>query len=379
MKYDKNIYQRGPVKFNDYINDKYTVVHNKLYKNALYNYLYNRISSLIRKEILYTLFKCMNECYTEFNDDIVSIIQNHTINENVFIPINIIDVDNKCNEIYFNKILTYINNNKTYRENIFGKLNSLNITNKDQEKYIKYILLNTILLLIYCKDYISRNKGDNRKNIDVSNFIIRQNDISYILTENGLSILETQKSNEDELFIFEQMQKSDIHIGFNSDGYFILDIDEDIDIYDIYDKLYYIIFLINKILLDSIYDSFFDKFLENFKIIEIPQDEYWKPSSIILFERNYPHRKTNIDLTPYWSNYQDTSDINYVDLKYFADSNMQNSIIEKIDYVKGKVFLYEKEKDFNYVADVKYINEDTEIDNTLIENTFVNKIKNMYS
>ena len=55
MNYDKLIYESRPVKFNDYMSNKYDIVHNELYKDALCSYLNYSIYSLLVEKVLYKL------------------------------------------------------------------------------------------------------------------------------------------------------------------------------------------------------------------------------------------------------------------------------------------------------------------------------------
>ena len=60
MNYDKLIYESRPVKFNDYMSNKYDIVHNELYKDALCSYLNYNIYSLLVEKVLYKLISKFN-------------------------------------------------------------------------------------------------------------------------------------------------------------------------------------------------------------------------------------------------------------------------------------------------------------------------------
>ena len=68
MNYDKLIYESRPVKFNDYMSNKYDIVHNELYKDALCSYLNCSIYSLLVEKVLYKLISKFNNFITQYND-----------------------------------------------------------------------------------------------------------------------------------------------------------------------------------------------------------------------------------------------------------------------------------------------------------------------
>ena len=59
--YNDMLYDSRPVSINEYISDKYNVIHNKLYNDALNKYLDSLISKYINEEFL-------SECRNIFND-----------------------------------------------------------------------------------------------------------------------------------------------------------------------------------------------------------------------------------------------------------------------------------------------------------------------
>ena len=69
MNYDKLIYNTRPVKFNDYINNKYDIVHAELYEDALQRFLHSHIYETIMGVNLYNILNVFNNFLTEFNDD----------------------------------------------------------------------------------------------------------------------------------------------------------------------------------------------------------------------------------------------------------------------------------------------------------------------
>ena len=380
MQYNDLVYKTGPTNVNDYISNKYNIIHNMLYEDALSNYLHSYIHDVIFKELLYTLFVCMNNCITSYNDnnDIVNLSLLDSLKQNdpyKIFTLSEINNNNLLRKPYFDSLLMYIEFHTNYKKQINNVFKSLNVL-AQRDDYLKYIIVNVISLMETLKNNISiiANVSKNQ----FSDFIIRYNNSLYMINEyNEITFINTELSNN-EIFIYEEQYKLDFHIGFNKDGYFILDIDPTIsfDVFANYDKLYYIISYINNQLLELMFNQIKTQFSKTNTIIEKPQDEYFLPSSIIIYQDAYPHKKTIVDLAPYWSDYQDHSNIDFANKK-IIDEEIKDAKVEDIDYVKGKVKLYSKMHDIEYTVDAKYVGENTEINDELIENTFVQKLRNI--
>lgn len=372
MQYDNLIYTSGPNNIKNYVSNKYNIVHNQLYEDALYNYVYNFTKNQIIYNLLYNLFVILNTyCIVNDLEDIININKINTLKNNTLYKIFSIE------EIYNNQLYneTYINNLKQYIDNneqITNVFHELNINYQEKYDYIIYIIVNIISLI----QDIKQNIQNIIYQIDISNnfsdFIIKYKNNLYIIDELELTLFKTEIS-DNEIFIYEDQYRSDFHLGFNKDGYFILDINPDIDINNYYDSLYYIISYVNNLLFNILFNDISNKYINSNIIIEKPNSEYYLPSSIIIYENQYPHKKKIIDLTPYWSTYNDYSNINISDIKYNNES-INDAIIDNIDYVNGTVKIYSKSRNQEYIIDTKYINGDTEVDTSLIDNTFIQKI-----
>ena len=397
MQYDSLIYNSGPTNIKDYVNNRYNIVHNQLYEDALHNYVYNFTKDIIMKQLLYNLFNCMNNCITPYNDE-ENIINIQRINElknnqlyRIF-TIEEIKENNLYNTEYINLLNTYMNENG-YDLKIQDVFNLLCIDENNKNDYITYIIVNIVSLIYDIKQNIKNTINYQLDiNNDFSDFIIRYKNTLYIINENtditslnelteedlqNNLLLYTEKS-DNEIFIYEDQYKMDYHIGYNSDGYFILDINPEIDITSNYDKLYYIMSYINYLLLNFLFNDICDRFINNNLIIEKPQNEYYLPSSIIIYEKKYPYKKKIVDLSPYWSNYNDHSDINIEDIKY-TNEELRDAHIENIDYINGTVKIYSKMRDQEYTVNTRYINENTIINDDIVKNTFSQKIKNIHN
>lgn len=388
MQYNDLLYSSEPNNIKDYISDKYNIVHNQLYEDALHNYVYEYSKKIVMKDILYNLFVCMNNCLTTYND-INEIVNLYTTDEQPGIYIdnehkksfNIFSIEESSaivNKNYITKLINYINYNCPSINSVFNELSITNDMNK--RKYINYIVVNVISLMEDIKNEIIKNKRNikYKQNTNLydsptfSDFIIRYNNSLYILGENNdLILFEPEQNNNlaSEVFIYEEQYKLDFHIGFNKDGYFILDISDELDIENAYDQLYYIMSYINNLLLNLLLNDLSEKYIDSNTIIEKPNNEYYLPSTIIIYEKQYPHRKKIIDLSPYWSNYQDHSNINIEDIKYM-DEKIKDASIENINYINGDITMYSKMHDMTFKVNKKYINGNTNVNDDLIKNTF---------
>ena len=403
MQYNDLIYNSGPVSVKDYVSNKYNIVHNKLYEDALHNYVYEYAKKIIMKDIFYNLFSSMNNCITLYNDEflyepeslILRIVNLDKINElkngelyKVF-KLEEIKNENLINDDYINLLLDYTNSDERPYKSSFNNAFKLLCIDKDKKyQYINYIIVNLVSLLDDVKNNIIEVQSNRFKSISINNFsdfIIRYKNSLYIVDEEtGLTLFNTENSSNDvldvndinyynEIFIYEEQYKMDYHIGFNEGGYFILDIDESVDIRKNYEKLYYIISYVNYLLLNLLLELIVENYLKSNTILEKAQSEYYLPSSIIIYSNTYPHTKTLVDLSPYWSDYNDHSDIYVEDIKIINEP-INDFEIEDINYIDGSMKVYSRMHDINYNIPKKYINENFKINDELINNTFIQKI-----
>ena len=150
MNYDKLIYNTRPVKFNDYINNKYDIVHAELYEDALQRFLDSHIYETIMGVNLYNILNVFNNFLTEFNDDkiddFVMYVQSQ-YTEDGFHIFDAEEIDSILNEdvqdhkTYFNRLVKYIlESDDTI--NIRNAFDELDMNQESQENYLKYILFN---------------------------------------------------------------------------------------------------------------------------------------------------------------------------------------------------------------------------------------------
>ena len=385
MNYDKLIYNTRPVKFNDYINNKYDIVHAELYEDALQRFLDSHIYETIMGVNLYNILNVFNNFLTEFNDDkiddFVMYVQSQYTEDGFHIfdeeeIDNILNGDVQDHKTYFNRLVKYIlESDDTI--NIRNAFDELDMNQESQENYLKYILFNMIVLLYSVKSNLQSK--DIGQISDISDFIIKYKNSIYVINEEETDFIASEQDidNEEFVFIYEDTIKNDYHIGYNKEGKWIIDINKDIQIdSNIYDYLSVLITSTNDNLKSIMLRNLLDDFLSTHRIVEIQNEEYYKASKIIIYNKYFPFNKRIIDLTPYWNNYQFYNNKNIEDIKV-TEENKNDSYITDIDYIHGKVKMYSKINDMSYDVDFDYVKNNTEIDDSILRNTFTYKLNKL--
>ena len=385
MNYDKLIYNTRPVKFNDYINNKYDIVHAELYEDALQRFLHSHIYETIMGVNLYNILNVFNNFLTEFNDDkiddFVMYVQSQYTDDGFHIfdeeeIDNILNEDVQDHKTYFNRLVKYIlESDDTI--NIRNAFDELDMNQESQENYLKYILFNMIVLLYSVKSNLQSK--DIGQISDISDFIIKYKNSIYVINEEETYFIASEQDidNEEFIFIYEDTIKNDYHIGYNKEGKWIIDINKDIQIdSNIYDYLSVLITSTNDNLKSIMLRNLLDDFLSTHRIVEIQNEEYYKASKIIIYNKYFPFNKRIVDLTPYWNNYQFYNNKNIEDIKV-TEENKNDSYITDIDYIHGKVKMYSKINDMSYDVDFDYVKNNTEIDDSILRNTFTYKLNKL--
>lgn len=381
MNYNQLIYKRGPVKYEDYISDRYDHIHYNLYLNALNKYLTEYIQDLIKNKILYTLFNCMNNCLINSNgylsSENIQLIKETLNNTNLhYLTINNIN-ENFYQKENFDKLYNFIQENPLgkYIKEAFKELNI--IQENDQYQYILYLVINILYILNNLKDDI-RNIIYLTDIVNISDFIISVDNVNFIYGEDGLTKfnLESDENNLLTIFIYEFDQQNNIHISYNSYGQIILEI-QNINIDEFELQLNEIINKSNYNIINIMVDDFISKYKFTHKIIEYKNSEYYLPSKILIFDNLYPHHKIKVDLSNYWSDYQDLiNQHSYIEVKN-KENNINDLVITDINYIQGTVKLYSKSFDEYYYTTFDRINENFEIDDSILNNTFGQKLINL--
>lgn len=299
--YNSIVYESGPIKFTDYINNNPNKIHIKLYEDALSKFIEHYcISQLIYNSLIYVK-----------SEEFQNLIETLDISEQ-----------------YSSDDFT----SKISPEEFLHKFMSQNLTN------------------------------------DISDL----SNLSKILLSNK-KIHDAYAKFNKEILVYRTI---------NVDSYLSHDV-----IFPNYNPP--IINYINDTTFD--YNTFINDAKENFRknvyIIEKYNDEYWKPSAIIIFhnmskmldyyEENYLHIcKQEVNLDTWWNHTQDKNRYKPQDVKIVRE-RLSNPQVKYLDYINGKAIMNDKSKpelDFNIDFDI--INEDTDIsDEYLLKGLFRTKLK----
>jgi len=116
----------------------------------------------------------------------------------------------------------------------------------------------------------------------------------------------------------------------------------------------------------------------NYKLVEIKQDEYFKPSKVIIKNLSYPFTATTYDLDKYWDNYEFLEEYKDLSEYWIDEESTKDAELIYIDYIKGKGKFKSKYTQKEFWVDFNYINENTRLnkDNFSLTNTFSYKLNN---
>lgn len=376
MNYNNILYNSGPVKYSDYISNKYDLVHYDLYNNALNKYLTAYIEDIIHNKIIYYLFYCLNRYPVDelyINPDNIGLLDNDFV----------YDENNDIIQQVFNILLLdefyeyYFINEETLCLPIIDTFTELSIENN--EVLQKKAILNILTHILYIIEILKNNVSNISQIGNISDFILKYKEVYYIFGEDNKTNFHLE-NDENNILIYEDTDRADIHIYYNQSGKIILDIDsenEDINIDDIYDDLSYELSKSNYNILYSCFNDLIDNYKKTHKIIEIKKPEFYLPSEIFIIDTKYPHTKKKVDLTPYWSDYYEYQNSkSFIDIKT-KDEPINDAIITDINYIQGTVKLYSKQNDEYYKVKFSKINKDYELDDNLLKDSFGEKLRKL--
>ena len=389
MQYNSVLYQNRAVKFTDFITNKYNVIHNKLYIDALNKYMMHYIDSIVSGKFLHRIFQLFNVYFVnhteQTEEDIIDI-------EAAFSNLSslaIIPLDNILNDDVYNDPEKHLNDLTEFMasdEVVLAAINKLQIFSNNKKKYIKFIIVN-ILYFIYClKRSLSsiENWQEIIEIIDITDFIITYKNNSYIIKEGDditsveqVTLIQTEYTSSDIMLAHEYISMGDIHIGYTENGTWIIDISNEIDLSDdeLRQLLSNLIKTTNANLWNLLISNIKNMYMETHRIIEQKAGEYWQPSKILIITTFYPYTKEVVDLSPWWNDYQEYKHLSTDNIIANETSNMIDAKVQYIDYVRGKTKVYSKTNDITKTLDLNYIHADTEIDEeSTLANTFAYKL-----
>ena len=386
MLYNSILYKNRPIKYQDYISNKYNIIHRKLYDDALNKYIRSYINDIISGKFMHRIFQMFNIYFSEHTDKTEEDIIDYTETFDKITGLSIIPMSDILNNEQYSKESMQELIDTIYEDELIKKtIDNLQIYTNNKKKYIKYVIVN-ILYFVYClKRSLANisNFADIINIADISDFIITYKESCYMIAEDNddnLTLIQTEYTTKDIMFIYEYINKGDIHIGYTEDGKWLIDISSEIDLSDeeLQQILKNLINTTNYNLWNMFIDNIKEMFLKTHKIIENKLPEYWQPSKIMIITTFYPYKKQVVDLAPWWNDYQEYKNHQIENLIADETMNMVDAKVEYIDYVRGKTTIYSKSTDVEKTVDLNYIHGDTEMDDeATLANTFTYKLKHI--
>ena len=359
-RYDEMIYQSRPVKFDEFINDKYNKVHVELFNDALNKYYNSLVLNLINHKFMFEFFKLFENTYDDdYNIFYNNFYQNVLLSDYIKNIIKQLSIDEtKLYKYLFDLTNEFIDNIKHTIIDNDVLLDSVN-------NIIKTLSYIGDFRIIYLNNgiFLEAENENEIFNHEFTSYIVKyeSDDNTYTIVEENFFMTE----NEDYVFILEN--ENGINLAYNKYGEFILMLDDakynpniNFSIFDYMDQS-------NKSILKLFREYVLSLYKSNHKVIEIKNDEYWMPSSIIIISNVSPYTKKVESLEKYWNNIQSKDDLNVSDIK-LTDYDINDAEIIDINYVSGKAQLRSKLNDMKFEVPFEYINKNLDVNEKMILN-----------
>lgn len=119
-----------------------------------------------------------------------------------------------------------------------------------------------------------------------------------------------------------------------------------------------------------------DEFLDDFRMKEIKADEYFKPSNIVFYEKKFPYRRIDVDLTPWWNDFQAQIVDKDLDDKMIDEEDKTYGEAIYVDYINGKTKIRNRMTGKEFWVSNEYVKNLIDNDK-MLGNTFGHMLKNM--
>lgn len=303
--YNDMLYDSRPVTINEYLSDKYNIIHKELFNDALNKYIDQYISKFINYNFLYNIYSVFAN-----NTDYIDILKN--LEEDSLIYKSLYNAE--INQKYLLDVAEILN---TYIDTIIDYL-----INNDM------VTLNNDMLKLTTNDIWDFRKHKN----NIGNII------KVYFDDNGKIVVNVCENSR---FI-----SNDI----------IDDLEEQLDI-------------INTKIINDIRLKALEYFKKSHRIIEIKNIEYWMPSEVIIIHNSKPFTKNKIDLTKYWNNYQKLEDYDISKLKISNENILDSEVtyldyIKGTAHMFSKSSDISYEVPFKYLNENSNVSEDMKLTNT---------------
>ena len=362
--YDDMLYDSRPVQFNEFMSNKYNIIHNELYNDALNKFCNDVVNNSMTYEFVYEFYKLMegNELvfdtiYDEYNKSNDNNIVKNTLSS--------ISIDSYN---FLKDIFNFVSEKIDLIKNTITDDNGISHINIDK-KYINDFRI------IYLKNNVYlRQESDEQKNDDSEDAVFDVFHYSFDSELNTYTYIEEylfMSEMKDYVILLEDVAGNTIY--FNKYGELILLI-EDVKFNSEESKFKIINFINdqNEKIFDFVKSRCLYYFNKNHRILEIKNNEYWQPSSIMTISNVSPYKKNIYDLSKYWNMNQEYSDANIEELK-IINENIKDAKLVSINYVNGTAKFVSKINDLDFTVPFKYLNDETIVsDEMKLNNLFRN-------
>ena len=362
--YDDMLYDSRPVQFNEFMSNKYNIIHNELYNDALNKFCNDIVNNSMTYEFVYEFYKLMegNELvfdtiydeYNKSNDD--NIVKN---------TLSSISIDSYN---FLKDIFNFVSEKIDLIKNTITDDNGISHINIDK----KYI--NDFRIIYLENNVYLRQESDEQKNDDSEDAVFDVFHYSFDSELNTYTYIEEylfMSEMKDYVILLEDVAGNTIY--FNKYGELILLI-EDVKFNSEESKFKIINFINdqNEKIFDFVKSRCLYYFNKNHRILEIKNNEYWQPSSIMTISNVSPYKKNIYDLSKYWNMNQEYSDANIEELK-IINENIKDAKLVSINYVNGTAKFVSKINDLDFTVPFKYLNDETIVsDEMKLNNLFRN-------
>ena len=362
--YDDMLYDSRPVQFNEFMSNKYNIIHNELYNDALNKFCNDVVNNSMTYEFVYEFYKLMegNELvfdtiydeYNKSNDD--NVVKN---------TLSSISIDSYN---FLKDIFNFVSEKIDLIKNTITDDNGISHINIDK-KYINDFRIIYLKNNVYLRQESDEQKNDDSEDavFDVFHYSFDSELNTYTYTEEYLFMSEMK----DYVILLEDIAGNTIY--FNKYGELILLI-EDVKFNSEESKFKIINFINdqNEKIFDFVKSRCLYYFNKNHRILEIKNNEYWQPSSIMTISNVSPYKKNIYDLSKYWNMNQEYSDANIEELK-IINENIKDAKLVSINYVNGTAKFVSKINDLDFTVPFKYLNDETIVsDEMKLNNLFRN-------
>ena len=362
--YDDMLYDSRPVQFNEFMSNKYNIIHNELYNDALNKFCNDVVNNSMTYEFIYEFYKLMegNELvfdtiydeYNKSNDD--NIVKN---------TLSSISIDSYN---FLKDIFNFVSEKIDLIKNTITDDNGISHINIDK-KYINDFRIIYLENNVYLRQESDEQKNDDSEDavFDVFHYSFDSELNTYTYTEEYLFMSEMK----DYVILLEDIAGNIIY--FNKYGELMLLI-EDVKFNSEESKFKIINFINdqNEKIFDFVKSRCLYYFNKNHRILEIKNNEYWQPSSIMTISNVSPYKKNIYDLSKYWNMNQEYSNANIEELK-IINENIKDAKLVSINYVNGTAKFVSKINDLDFTVPFKYLNNETIVsDEMKLNNLFRN-------